>query len=394
MHAPRKPTRDEILDAARLLVPVLRERAPEAERIRRIPDETISDLRRAGLWNILKPERYGGVETDYRLMIDVTIELGRGCAATSWVYINLVAHNWMLPYWPSRAADDIWGEDPDALIGSTLVFPAGRLAPAEGGYLLTGRWPYASGVDSSDWMMLGAIGQGPADEAPGPRIVLVRAADIEIIDTWHVSGLVGTGSKDVACEDLFLPAHMVLDMAPSQEGYPPETAGMSDAYRLPLLPLIPHLVAAPMIGAARAAYDDYAGHLRDQVSTYNRSRVAEHVTVQLKLAEAAQLVEIARLLVREDCLEAEALIARRARLPLIDRARWRRNGAWAAGCCVKAVDLIHGAAGARANYLDRDLQRQHRDIHAAAHQIHLSWEINGAEFGRIAAGLAPNNPLL
>ena len=389
-----EPTRDKILEAARNLIPVLRQRAPEAERIRRIPDETIEDLRRAGLWNILKPERFGGVETDYRLMIDVTIELGRGCAATSWVYINLVAHNWMLPYWPAGAADDIWGEDAGALIGSTLVFPAGELAPADGGYLLSGRWPYASGVDSSDWMMLGALRRGPGDAAPGPRIVLVRAADIEIIDTWHVSGLVGTGSKDVACSGVFVPDHMVLDLAPAQEGYPPETEGMSDAYRLPLLPLIPHLVAAPMIGCAQAAYDDFAGYLREQVSTYNRSRVAEHVTVQLKLAEAAQLVEIARLLVREDCLEAQALIARGAALPLLDRARWRRNGAWAAGCCVKAVDLVHSACGARANYLASDLQRQHRDVHAAAHQIHLSWEINGAEFGRIAAGLAPGNALL
>ena len=389
-----KAIREQILEAARGLIPVLRERAPEAERIRRIPDETIEDLRAAGLWRILRPERFGGVETDFGLMIDVTIELGRGCAATSWVYINLVAHNWMLPYWPARAAEDVWGEDPEALIGSTLVFPAGSLAPAEGGYLLSGRWPYASGVDSSDWMMLGAIGQGPADEHPGPRIVVVRASDIEIIDSWHVSGLVGTGSKDVACRDLFLPAHMVLDLAPSQEGYPPETDGMSDAYRLPLLPLIPHLVAAPMIGTARAAYDDHAAYLRDQVSTVNRSRVAEHVTVQLKLAEAAQMVDIARLLVREDWMEAQALITRGARLPLIDRARWRRNGAYAAGCCVKAVDLIHSLCGARANYLASALQRQHRDVHAAAHQIHLSWDINGAEFGRIAAGLKPTNALL
>ncbi len=334
------------------------------------------------------------METDYGAMIDVTIELGRGCAATSWVYINIVAHNWMLPYWPDRAAEEIWGDDADALIGSTLVFPAGRLAPADGGYRLSGRWPYASGVDSSDWMMLGAIGQGPDDEAPGPRIVLVRAADIETIDTWHVSGLVGTGSKDVACADLFVPHHMVLDMAPAQEGYPPETEGMSDAYRLPLLPIIPHLVAAPMIGAAQAAYDDYTGFLRDQVSTYNRSRVAEHVTVQLKVAEAAQMLDIARMLVREDWMEAHALIARGAPLPLLDRARWRRNGAWAAGCCVKAVDLIHSVCGARANYLDNALQRQHRDVHAAKHQIHLSWEINGAEFGRVAAGLKPNNALL
>ena len=388
------PTREQFVEAARALIPVLRERAPEAERIRRIPDETIEDLRRAGLWRILRPERFGGVETDFGLMIDVAIELGRGCAATSWVYINLVAHNWMLPYWPARAAEDVWGEDPEALIGSTLVFPAGSLAPAEGGYLLSGRWPYASGVDSSDWMMLGAIGQGPADGKPGPRIVVVRASDIEIIDTWHVSGLVGTGSKDVACRDLFLPDHMVLDLAPSQEGYPPETEGMSDAYRLPLLPLIPHLVTAPMIGTARAAYDDHAAYLRDQVSTFNRSRVAEHVTVQLKLAEAAQMVDIARLLVREDWMEAQRLIASGAPLPLIDRARWRRNGAYAAGCCVKAVDLIHSLCGARANYLDHDLQRQHRDIHAAAHQIHLSWDINGAEFGRIAAGLKPTNALL
>ena len=389
-----EPTREQFVEAARALIPVLCERAPEAERIRRIPDETIEDLRRAGLWRILRPERFGGVETDFGLMIDVTIELGRGCAATSWVYINLVAHNWMLPYWPAPAAEDVWGEDPGALIGSTLVFPAGRLDPAEGGYLLSGRWPYASGVDSSDWMMLGAIGQGPADEKPGPRIVMVRASEIEVIDTWHVSGLVGTGSKDVACRDLFLPAHMVLDLAPSQEGYPPETEGMSDAYRLPLLPLIPHLVSAPMIGTAQAAYDDHAAYLRDQVSTYNRSRVAEHVTVQLKLAEAAQMVDIARLLVREDWMEAQRLIARGERLALIDRARWRRNGAYAAGCCVKAVDLIHSLCGARANYLDSALQRQHRDVHAAAHQIHLSWDINGAEFGRIAAGLKPTNALL
>ena len=102
-----------------------------------------------------------------------------------------------------------------------------------------------------------------------------------------------------------------------------------------------------MIGTAQAAYDDYAAYLRDQVSTYNRSRVAEHVTVQLKLAEAAQMVDIARLLVREDWKEAQRLIARGAQLPLIDRARWRRNGAYAAGCCVKAVDLIHSVCGAQ-----------------------------------------------
>ena len=169
---------------------------------------------------------------------------------------------------------------------------------------------------------------------------------------------------------------------------------MSDAYRLPLLPLIPHLVAAPMIGGGPGRLRRLCRFSQRQVSTYNRSRVAEQLTVQLKVAEAAQMVDIAQLLVRQDCLEAEASSPGGERLPLIDRARWRRNGAYAAQCCVRAVDLIHGVCGARANYLDNALQRQHRDVHAAKHQIHLSWEINGAEFGRVAAGLKPNNALL
>lgn len=93
-------------------------------------------------------------------------------------------------------------------------------------------------------------------------------------------------------------------------------------------------------------------------------------------------------------MEAHRLVAAGARPPLLTRVRWRRNAAHACACCIKAVDLIHGVRGASANYLDSDLQRQHRDVHAGAHQIHLSWDINGAEFGRIAAGLPPTNRLL
>ena len=386
------PAREELVARARALAPALRARAAEAERLRRVPDSTIEELRAAGLWRILRPERFGGWTTDFGAMVDVSIELARGCASTSWVYINIVAHNWMLPYWPRAAEDEIWGENPEALIGSTLVFPAGRLAPADGGFALSGRWPYASGVDSSDWMMLGAMVEG--GDAPAPRIVVVRKSDLEVIDTWHVAGLCATGSKDVACAGLFTPAHRVFDPALSQEGWTPGTEGLADAYKLPLLPLVPHLVAGPMIGAAQAAYDDYAAFLGEQVSVYNRSRVAGHATVQLKLGEAGVLVDSARLLVGENWREAHRVVAEGRRPALLDRARWRRDAAWAARACVRAVDLVHSTRGASGNYLASDLQRQHRDVHAAAHQIHLSWDINAVEFGRVAAGLPPANALL
>lgn len=393
-HSGSPPSREELIDRAAALVPILRERAKKTEQMRRIPDETISDLARAGLWRILRPEHYGGYVTDFGVMVDVSIELGRGCASTAWVYINLISHNWMLPFWPQQAMDDIWGENRNALIGSTLVFPAGELNAVEGGYTFSGRWPYASGIDASDWMMLGAMTANKEGNSDA-RVVVVCADDLEIIDTWYVSGLAGTGSKDVACEELFVPEHMVFDPAVARDGYTPGTENLiGDAYRLPLIPFIPHLVVGPMIGIARGAYEDFLNKLQSQTSIFNRSRLAEHTTVQLKIAEVGVLIDTAGLLVRENLGEAHRCIENGNRPSVLDRARWRRDAAYASRCCVQAVDLIHGVSGANANYLDNFLQQRHRDVHAAAHQIHLSWDINGPEFGRVAAGLKPINPLL
>jgi 3-hydroxy-9,10-secoandrosta-1,3,5(10)-triene-9,17-dione monooxygenase len=393
-HKRSQPLREELIDRAAALVPVLRERANKTEQIRRIPDETIADLDRAGLWRILRPEIYGGYVMDFSVMVDVSIELGRGCASTAWVYINLISHNWMLPFWPQQAMDDIWGKNRNALIGSTLVFPAGELKAIEGGYTFSGRWPYASGIDASDWMMLGAMTANKEGKSEA-RVVVVCADDLEIIDTWYVSGLAGTGSKDVACEDLFVPEHMVFDPAVARDGYTPGTEYLDgDAYRLPLIPFIPHLVVGPMIGIARGAYEDFLEKLQSQTSIFNRSRLAEHTTVQLKIAEVGVLIDTASLLVRENLHEAHRYIENSDRPSVLDRARWRRDAAYASRCCVQAVDLIHGVSGANANYLDNFLQLRHRDVHAAAHQIHLSWDINGPEFGRVAAGLKPINPLL
>jgi 3-hydroxy-9,10-secoandrosta-1,3,5(10)-triene-9,17-dione monooxygenase len=388
------PSRDQLIARAAALAPILRRRAAETEQLRRIPDQTIADLHEAGLWRILRPEQYGGYLTDFGVIHEVTVELGRGCASTAWVYINIVSHNWMLPMWPAGAMETVWGEHPNALIGSTLVIPTGRLDPVEGGYRFSGRWPYASGVDASDWIMLGALLQSPEGKA-APRFVTVRVADIEIIDTWHVSGLAGTGSKDVACEGLFVPSHMVLDPALSREGHTPAVMSIpGDAYRLPLFPFIPHLVVSPMLGIARGAYEDFLEKMRSQVSIYNRSRIADHITVQMKIAEAGVLIDAASLLVRDNIREAHVLVAAGKRPALLDRARWRRDATYAAGNCVKAVDHLYGVSGATANYLDNEMQRRFRDIHAAAAQIHLSWDINAPEFGRVAVGLPPANPIL
>ncbi len=390
------PTRDELVARAASLVPVLRARAEATERDRRIPDQTIEDIRAAGLWRILRPPRYGGIETDFGIMVDIVAEFARGCASTSWVYMNIIAHNWMLPMWPPRAHREIWDENPEALIGSSLIFARGELWPVKGGYQMTGRWPYCSGIDNSDWMMVGAMEPtADRDGASAPRMVVVRAADLEVIDTWHVSGLAGTGSKDAACENLFVPAHMTLDPRKTNGGPTPGAEATPGAvYELPVLPLIPHLVSGTISGIARGAYEDFVDRLKTQVSVYNDSRIAEHTTVQLKIAEAGVLIDAARLLVRDNWMEAHRIAEAGQRPTLEHRARWRRDATHACSGCVRAVDLIYGVSGGTANYLGNELQRRFRDIHAAAAQIHVSWDINGPEFGRVATGLAPANPYL
>ncbi len=388
------PPRAEIIGRARDLAPVLLERAPETERIRRIPDETIRDFHDAGLWRVVRPAQYGGWETDFGVMMEVTAEIARGCASTSWVYTNIVSHNWMLPMWPAKASEAVWGENPDALIGSALIYPPGKVEAVEGGYLLSGRWPYSSGIDASDWVMLGGmdpeLGEGGAPA--GPRMFVVRAADLEIFDTWHVVGLAGTGSKDVACDKLFVPDYMTL-AARETRGGPDQGAAVSGApvFKLPVLGLFAHFLAYPLLGIAEGAYADYVGLLKEQVAVYNNARVAEYATVQLKIAEAGALIDAARVAMRENWLEAHRITEGGDTPSVAHKMRWRRDASFAAQNCLRAVDLVYTACGGSANFVDHVLQRRFQDAHAAAVQIQIVWDINGPEFGRVELGLPPQN---
>src|SRR5947209_12509094 len=180
------PDLEEMLARAEALVPVLRERANQTEELRRLPDETIDDLHRAGLFRMLQPKRVGGSELPFRSIVELVAVIGRGCGSTAWVLANLAAHHWLLGMWEPEAQDEIWGESPDNLIGSALIFPRGRAKRVDGGYRLTGRWPFSSGIDFAAWNLFGAIVNDEEAGTSEPRIFLVPASDYTIIDTWHV----------------------------------------------------------------------------------------------------------------------------------------------------------------------------------------------------------------
>src|SRR5256886_1641740 len=183
------PRFEELLARAEGLIPVLRERASRAEQLRRLPDETIADLHSSGLFRMLQPARVGGSELPLRAIFELTAVIGRGCGSTAWVLANLAAHHWLLGMWHPEAQNEIWGESPDSLVSSALIFARGRARPVPGGYRLSGRWPFSSGIDPSIWNMFGAVvcdGETGQNES---RMFLVPPPDYTAIDTWHVTAI-------------------------------------------------------------------------------------------------------------------------------------------------------------------------------------------------------------
>ena len=296
---------------------------------------------------------------------------------------------------PKQAQDEVWGQSPDNLIGSALIFPRGRARRVEGGYRLSGRWPFSSGVDPSAWNLIGAIAQDEEAGTDEPRIFLLPASDYTIIDTWHVIGLAGTGSKDVAVEDVFVPEYRSLAMDQITGGPNPGSAvNPAVLYRLPAVSLFAFCIAGVSLGIAQGAIEYFAETTRTRTSYYTGRNLADFVTLQVHLAEASAH---GRCGARRD---AASIATRRrgssprASVPSLEqRARYRRDGAYAATLCTRAVDVLFPATGGGAIYARNPLQRTFRDIHAANAHYVLNWDINGAMYGRVVLGLSPDATL-
>jgi 3-hydroxy-9,10-secoandrosta-1,3,5(10)-triene-9,17-dione monooxygenase len=378
---------------AKALVPRLRDRAAQTEQLRRLPPETERDLHDAGLFRIVQPKRVGGSEFDYVSLVDFADVIGLADASVAWNLANLSSHHWMLGMFDKRAQDLVWNKDVNALIASSFVFPAGRAKKADGGYVLRGRWPFSSGVDSSAWNMLAAVVSSD-DEADGIeyRIFLLPKSDYKIIDSWEATGLRGTGSNDVEVNDVFVSEPMTLAVADIAGGPTPGSAANPNAlYALPAFALFPFVLSGVALGNAQACLDDYIEISRHRASTYNRARLSDLQSTQIKIADASAKIDAARLMMRSACIEAMA-DARRGHIPDIPaKTKSRRDGAFSVNLCTEAVSLLFAASGARGLYTTGALQRQFRDAHAINSHIAFNFDSAGTNYGRVALGLPSQN---
>ena len=378
-------TSGELLDQASKLTPILKERAPLTEGLRRVPTETVDDLLASGLHLIGVPRKFGGLDVDYGISLDVGVELAKGCASTSWCYSLWVAHAWLVGFWPLQAQEEIFGASPNVLCSSSLSPGKSTCTPADGGYHLTGRWEFSSGCDSADWIMLGVAGIGQRNWA------LVPKEDREIVDTWFVSGLRGSGSKDIVVEDAFIPAHRVVEVSTAGDtdltGW--ETHGQG-RYRVPIPVLLGWDLVAPMIGVARGIAEEFIAKL---TGTTGPGRTADSAAIHLRLSQACAEADAAQALMDLDV--AEILRKGREGEPFnaLERARFRRDKAFCTQLGLQAVNRLFDLSGGHALFESEPMQRLHRDAQAIAHRDGLIMDLGGQQYGRVALGLQPDGAI-
>lgn len=374
----------ELLGRASRLVPVLKERAARTEQHRQMLPETIKDLVASGLIRIGNPDRYGGQGLDIDVAHAVAWELGRGCGSTAWCYSLWAVHNWWLGHFPEQAQEEFFASGPDTLFSSGLNPARGKGVPVDGGFRVSGRWSFSSGCDAASWAMVAVLGAGP----DALIWLLLPRSDYEIVDTWFASGMRGTGSKDVVVKDVFVPAHRALDANRAGDGdWNGWELHQRLSYRVPLRCLTGWDLAAPLIGVAQGAVDEFTARLR---GTKGLGRTADSVPMQLRLAEAAAEVDAARTIHAQDIREILEKAERGETFTELDRARYRRDKGFLSRLCLQAVNRLFEAGGAGAVLESDPIQRFHRDAHSASHHAALVWDAAAENFGRLALGLGPS----
>jgi 3-hydroxy-9,10-secoandrosta-1,3,5(10)-triene-9,17-dione monooxygenase len=371
--------RTEMLARARELTPILRERAREAEALRRMPDNTVADLIDSGLLRLCQPARFGGSELGWDVLCESSIELGQGDGSQAWVANIYGQHPMFVALFEDEAQHEVWDPDPNALICASIIPPGNKVETARGGFRLSGRWSFASGVHHAHWVIVGdIIGGDPKDH----RVFLVPRADYRIDDDWHTLGMSGTGSASVVVEDIFVPAHRVVSMRAINAGEAPGTrVNTAPLYRMPLLGFAQLALAAVPVGVAHGMVEDFRRFVA------GRSGGAAAPGMELlheRFAEAAAETRSAELLLMDTARRNSAKLEAGEALGEEDAARSMRDGGYAVTLARRAAMQLFEVTGGRGLHLTQPLQRGLRDVLGASAHGSLGWQRNALAYARHA----------
>ena len=382
--------RDALIARAREIRPLLEKHASQTDSLRRLPDEVVRALRDSGLCRLMVPKRHGGYQTSVRTYIEVMAEVGRGCGSTAWVASLVNVCEWLAGLFPDRAQQEVWGANRDAWIAGSLA-PNGLAVPVDGGWRVSGKWPWASGSLHAQWVACGIHMENERGEMTNLGLSLLPIADVTVEDTWFMAGMKGTGSNTILATDAFVPEHRFLPYPPAFQGQYRTEHVDEPVYRVALVPVTVLILAGSQLGAASAALEFVVSKSKTRGITHTTfQRQAESSGFQMLVAEAAMKIDTAYLhaLRAADDLDRAAGAGRHP--DLTERARVRIDTALAAKYAREAVELLVQAHGTSSLADHNPLQRLWRDVHVASHHAITEWQVNLEVYGRALLGVEPN----
>lgn len=355
----------QVIAAVTELLPAFSERAQDTEDARRVPAESVKALAETGFFRLLQPRRFGGIEADPLDFYTAVRAIASACGSTGWVASVVGVHPWQLALFPARAQEEVWAADPATRMSSSYA-PTGKAALTEGGYILDGRWSFSSGCDHASWVLLGGIVTGDDGSPVDFCTFLLPASDYVIEDVWDTIGLRGTGSNDIVVTNMFVPRHRALSFTDvSRCVCPGQEVNPAPLYRIPFGAVFSWAITTPIIGMACGAYDAYVAWQRGRVrAAYAGVKAREDPYGQVRVAEAAALIDNCWLAVQRDMTDLVAHAKEGRRPPMSLRLRTRRDQVLGTAQAIRAVDMLFENSGGHALKRGTPIQRFWRDAHA------------------------------
>jgi 3-hydroxy-9,10-secoandrosta-1,3,5(10)-triene-9,17-dione monooxygenase len=378
---------DELLERAAALRPVLERNAAKGEEDRRIAAESIEALVEAGLFKITVPRRFGGYEVDIRTKLEVSAAVAEGDGATGWVLALINVCHWLVGLYRDQAQQDIFGADPDARVCGVLA-PSVETRREEGGLVVSGRWPWASGSLHATWGLVGVLDRDAAGAITEHALALIPMTDLTVEDTWFVAGMKGTGSNTLVADEVLVPDHRLLSVPKAIENeYPTEHADEA-LYRSSFIPVLALILVGPQLGLARAARDLVIAKAPKRAISYTSfERQTDSVAFQVEVARAAMMVDTAHLHAFRAAGEIDAAARRGEKLDYVTRARVRADTGYTAETARAAIDRLVSAHGASSFADSSPMQRIWRDANTAGRHAVVSPTVSLEVYGKALLGV-------
>lgn len=388
LHKPETITPEILYQRAREIAPRLKERSPAATVAGRIPDETIADMQRAGLFRVLQPKRYGGYEMHPNVFYNIQMILGEACMSTSWIYGVVGVHPWQMAMFDVKAQEEVWGEDDSTLIASTYM-PVGKVEVVEGGFRLSGRWSFSSACEHCEWIFLGALIMPQAEgQFPEYRTFLLPRSDWTIVKNWDVIGLRATGSHDIVVDNAFVPEYRThKTREESRESRPGLAVNPNHLYTLPFMQVFARAVSTACIGGLQGAINSFREIAAVNVSRNFLGSTANDPTAQIALSEASSAVDQMKTTLFRNFDELMEYASRGEAAPIENRLLYRYQSAQVADTCAMFVSRLLKSCGASGLQMSNPLTRHFLDCHAGRAHVANYADNNGRNLGGVMCGL-------